>query len=42
MNFIKNYQLINMENVALITALFDYPDYYEPTFYKNALKYFLP
>jgi hypothetical protein len=31
-----------MENVALITALFDYPDYYEPTFYKNALKYFLP
>jgi hypothetical protein len=31
-----------MNNVALITALFDYPDYYEPSFYKNALKYFSP
>ena len=31
-----------MQNVALITALFDYPDYYEPSFYKNALKYFSP
>jgi len=31
-----------MKNVALITALFDYPEYYEPSFYKNALKYFLP
>jgi hypothetical protein len=29
-----------MKQIALITALFDYPDYYEPTFYKNALKYF--
>jgi len=42
MNFINKYQLINMNNVALITALFDYPDYYEPSFYKNALKYFSP
>ena len=31
-----------MNNIALITALFDYPDYYEPSFYKNALKYFSP
>jgi hypothetical protein len=31
-----------MNNVALITVLFDYPDYYEPSFYKNALKYFSP
>jgi hypothetical protein len=31
-----------MQNVALITALFDYPDYYEPSFYKNSLKYFSP
>lgn len=29
-----------MNKIALITALFDYPDYYEPTFYKNAIKYF--
>lgn len=29
-----------MKNVALITVLFDYPEYYEPSFYKNALKYF--
>jgi hypothetical protein len=29
-----------MKNIALITALFDYPEYYEPSFYKNALKYF--
>jgi hypothetical protein len=31
-----------MNNIALITALFDYPDYYEPSFYKNASKYFSP
>jgi hypothetical protein len=31
-----------MKNIALITALFDYPEYYEPSFYKNALKYFSP
>ena len=31
-----------MQNVALINALFYYPDYYEPSFYKNALKYFSP
>lgn len=31
-----------MENIALITALFDYPQHYEPSFYGNALKYFLP
>lgn len=31
-----------MENVALITSLFDYPEYYKPSFYKNALKYFSP
>jgi hypothetical protein len=29
-----------MNNIALLTVLFDYPDYYEPTFYKNASKYF--
>jgi hypothetical protein len=29
-----------MDNIALITSLFDYPDYYEPSFYKNALKFF--
>ena len=29
-----------MKNIALMTVLFDYPDYYQPTFYKNALKYF--
>jgi hypothetical protein len=31
-----------MEKIALITVLFDYPDYYQPSFYKNALKYFSP
>jgi hypothetical protein len=31
-----------MSKIAIITALFDYPDYYQPSFYKNALKYFLP
>lgn len=40
MLIINKYQVINMENVALITVLFDYPEYYEPSFYKNALKYF--
>lgn len=29
-----------MEKIALMTVLFDYPDYYQPTFYKNALNYF--
>jgi hypothetical protein len=29
-----------MKKIALITTLFDYPDYYTPTFYKNGLKYF--
>ena len=29
-----------MENIALITSLFDYPEYYLPTFYNNSLKYF--
>lgn len=29
-----------MENIALISVLFDYPELYEPPFYKNALKYF--
>ena len=31
-----------MNKIALITVLFDYPDYYQPSFYKNALKYFSP
>jgi hypothetical protein len=31
-----------MSKIAIITALFDYPDYYQPSFYKNALKYFSP
>jgi hypothetical protein len=31
-----------MNKIALITALFDYPEYYQPSFYKNALKYFSP
>ena len=31
-----------MKKIALITALFDYPQHYEPSFYKNALKYFSP
>jgi hypothetical protein len=41
MNIIDNW-IINIENekICLITVLFDYPDYYEPSFYKNALKYF--
>jgi len=30
-----------MKKIALITSLFDYPESYEPSFYKNALKYFL-
>lgn len=29
-----------MKQIAIITSLFDYPQYYEPSFYKNALKYF--
>ncbi len=29
-----------MSKISLITALFDYPNYYQPSFYKNALKYF--
>lgn len=31
-----------MEKIALITLLFDYPNYFKPTFYENSLKYFLP
>ena len=31
-----------MKKIALVTALFDYPEHYEPSFYKNALKYFSP
>ena len=29
-----------MKQIALITSLFDYPDHYVPSFYKNACKYF--
>ena len=29
-----------MEKIALLTALFDYPENYIPTFYKNASKHF--
>lgn len=29
-----------MKNLALITVLFDYPNYYEPTFYNKGLKFF--
>lgn len=29
-----------MGKIALLTALFDYPENYTPTFYKNASKYF--
>jgi len=32
--------MINNGDIALMTVLFDFPDYYEPSFYKNALKYF--
>ncbi len=28
-----------MENIALITSIFDYPEQFEPPFYKNALKF---
>jgi hypothetical protein len=31
-----------MSKIAIITALFDYPNYYQPSFYNNALKYFSP
>jgi hypothetical protein len=31
-----------MENIALLTSLFDYPENYSPSFYKNAVKYFNP
>ena len=31
---------MSLKSIALITVLFDYPDYYQPSFYKNALKYF--
>jgi hypothetical protein len=30
-----------MKKIAIITVLFDYPKNYIPTFYKNALKYFI-
>lgn len=29
-----------MKNIALITTIFDYPEHFMPTFYRNALKYF--
>ena len=29
-----------MGNIALTTVLFDYPDYYEPTFYQKGLNDF--
>jgi hypothetical protein len=29
-----------MKKIALLTSLFDYPENYEPSFYKNATKYF--
>ena len=29
-----------MNNIALVTVLFDYPDYFPPSFYNNAKKYF--
>jgi hypothetical protein len=29
-----------MEKIAVLTVLFDYPEYYLPTFYNNCLKYF--
>lgn len=31
-----------MNKIALLTSLFDYPEYYTPTFYKNACKFFEP
>lgn len=31
-----------MYKIALTTVLFDYPDYFEPTFYKKSLNYFSP
>jgi hypothetical protein len=31
-----------MNQIALITSLFDYPEDYQPSFYKNAIKYFKP
>jgi hypothetical protein len=29
-----------IKNLALVTTYFDYPDYYLPVFYQNAMKYF--
>jgi hypothetical protein len=29
-----------IQNIALVTTLFDYPEYYLPSFYKNACNYF--
>jgi hypothetical protein len=31
-----------MKKIAVVTSLFDYPENYEPSFYKNGLKYFSP
>lgn len=31
-----------MKDIALITSLFDYPEHFLPTFYKNSLRYFSP
>lgn len=29
-----------LNNIALMTVLFDFPNHYEPSFYKNSLKFF--
>jgi len=29
-----------MKDIALLTVLFDYPEYYQPIYYNNGLKYF--
>jgi FkbM family methyltransferase len=31
---------LKKEKIALMTVIFDYPEHFEPSFYKNALKYF--
>ena len=33
---------LNKDKIALMTSLFDYPEHYLPSFYKNAIKYFNP
>ena len=40
-NYDKNsYKKPKMKKIALMTVLFDFPNHYEPSFYKNALNYF--